>query len=66
MKGFIPENLTFSTSTEHYEDGEFPLTWFDNSEGNEKIRRTRNFDEFMDLLEEIDTEIIINDLTEYV
>ncbi|MGI8383764.1 hypothetical protein [Robertmurraya sp. P23] len=62
MKGFLQDKLVYTTSTEHYEEDQFPLNWFD---GSGMLSRTKDFNELMDLLEELDEEMI-KDLTEYV
>lgn len=62
MKEFLQDKLVYTTSTDHYEEEEFPLNWFD---GTGMLRRTKDFDELIDLLEELDPEMI-KDLTEYV
>lgn len=62
MKGFLHDKLVYTTSTDPYEEDQFPLNWFD---GSRMVRRTKDFDELMDLLEELDLEMN-KDLTKYV
>lgn len=56
MRKLFTDKLIFTTSTDYYEKSEFPIEVSSEEEG-EPYKTIHNFDELMDLLEEIDQEL---------